>query len=239
MQVLNDRIKTLNTFDGEIILVKTRKDAMEAGKLLSNEKYVGIDFEWKSTGRRSYSSRLAIGQFCTEKYCIILQLLYIGVFPLAFVKMLEDPNVLKIGCGLGDDKRRLKEEYQLIPNNTIDLEEIARNKKMPKSSLKYLGENYFNFNLDWKTKELTLSNWAKKNLTKEQIIYAASDSWIARKLYMETDLGIGDIFIALKEEIVPKENMEMKQESNKEEIPIDKRKNLTLGDFFSKIEFSK
>jgi ribonuclease D len=69
------------------------------------------------------------------------------------------------------------------PKNVLDLNEVFREKGYTKE-LGVRGAVAVMFNQRFlKSRKATTSNWANRELTQSQILYAANDAWAAIKVY--------------------------------------------------------
>jgi len=114
--------------------------------------------------------------------------------PTALKNLLEDPKLKKVGFGLCEDIKRLYSQKVAV-KSTYDLDLLIKSLGCRKSSLQSLTARVLDLYLD-KRKKLTCSNW-EKNLTREQILYAATDAWVVLKLYKKLlpHLNFGNIFL--------------------------------------------
>lgn len=102
--------------------------------------------------------------------------------------MLSNRKVIKIGQGLDDDFRELRDNYphmncfksipSILETNTIH--RLLCPEDVQLKSLKNMVRIYLHFNL---IKTQQLSNWSQRPLTKLQIHYAACDALVLLRLY--------------------------------------------------------
>ena len=97
--------------------------------------------------------------------------------------VLESPDVLKAGFGLGNDRSALKSRLGVELVNVIDLGEILRGAGHRGTvGAKVAVAHFFGERLQ-KSKKTGTSNWANPRLTERQLLYAANDAHVALKLY--------------------------------------------------------
>jgi len=97
------------------------------------------------------------------------------------VKVLETPDVIKAGIGLADDFLNLKKVFPFEPQNIIDLSLVAQQQGIKRSGVRNLAGQLLGFRV---TKGSSTSNWASPRLTPKQIVYAATDAWVCRELFL-------------------------------------------------------
>ena len=93
------------------------------------------------------------------------------------LKLLEDPDILKIGVGiLDEDVKRFKLQWNIAPQGLVDLRYLVKkyNPDIKKLGVQSLTQNYLNLDLD-KDWRIRASNWESETFTPRQIEYAAND----------------------------------------------------------------
>lgn len=172
---------------GDIVLVKTEAEAAQALAALSNADVVGFDTESKPTfakGEESTGPHLV--QLATDSTAYLFQ---VGAKPGTDVlqnvlkTVLESPEILKVGFGLGDDLRRLRGKLGIETQNVVDLSTTLR-RRGERNTLgaKTAVARFFGQRLA-KSKRITTTNWALPRLSEQQIRYAADDAHVALRIY--------------------------------------------------------
>ena len=102
--------------------------------------------------------------------------------------LLADPAVVKAGVAIGDDMRELARLYPFKPAGMVDLGMVARAHQLTTQGLRTLAANLFGQRI---SKGPQCSNWSVMELNKRQVIYAATDAWIGRAIYLRMrELGM-------------------------------------------------
>lgn len=182
-----DEIAELEPFEGlgmrEIIVVTDQTLATQAFEELELAGRVGFDTESKPTfykGQKSEGPHVL--QFATtEKAYIFLS--HIQETHPVIIELLRASHITKIGFGLGGDLHQISNRFGLRPESIIDLDRSFkqlgyRNAVGAKSAIAI----FFNQKL-LKSKSVTTSNWAAKQLTERQLIYAANDAYAAIRVF--------------------------------------------------------
>lgn len=182
-----DEIAELEPFEGlgmrEIIVVTDQTLATQAFEELELAGRVGFDTESKPTfykGQKSEGPHVL--QFATtEKAYIFLS--HIQETHPVIIELLRASHITKIGFGLGGDLHQISNRFGLQPESIIDLDRSFkqlgyRNAVGAKSAIAI----FFNQKL-LKSKSVTTSNWAAKQLTERQLIYAANDAYAAIRVF--------------------------------------------------------
>ena len=103
-------------------------------------------------------------------------------------ELFEDESVLKIGVAIHDDIKALQQKSEFQPNEFVDLADIARRFGIITTGLRNLTGIVLKSRI---SKRYQLSNWNRKILDEHQQLYAATDAWVCREIYlqmMESDL---------------------------------------------------
>jgi len=171
----------------DVRLVKTAGDAAAAMAALTAADVVGFDTESKPTfakGEKSTGPHLV--QLATDDTAWLFQ---VGAAPLraelqaVLRAVLESPDILKVGFGLGDDLRRLQGKLGIETRNVLDLSTALR-RRGERNTLgaKTAVARFFSQALT-KSKRITTTNWALPQLSEKQILYAADDAHVALRIY--------------------------------------------------------
>jgi ribonuclease D len=125
-------------------------------------------------------SKPAMLQIASEGECLLIRLCQLGDhLPENLIKILQNPNIKKVGRGILHDKLLMNAQY-----SDLDMQgvwEIKGNlglKKQANASL--------NMNLNpKKMKQIAMSDWEKKDCHLQMLEYAALDAIISRKLFIK------------------------------------------------------
>lgn len=176
-------IAELEPFHGfgleKIVLVKDLQAAEAAYEDLKQAKDVGFDTESKPTfikGQKSDGPH--VFQFATRERAYLFQTFRAEIEPV-IVRLLKCEEITKIGFDLRGDLSHIWRRYNVRPAEIIDLDRSFRklgyrNAVGAKSAIAIL----FNKRL-LKSKSVTTSNWAIRELSNSQLIYAANDAFVA------------------------------------------------------------
>jgi len=152
-------------------------------KKLKKEKLLGFDTESKPVFEKGQKQSIDIIQISSSRVCYIFQLNII-TYPAMLETVIADNSIKKIGVGLGSDIKSLKEDLQLKCEGFIDLntifEYLGRHNNI---GSKQLVASVLNKNLK-KSKKVTVSNWAAKQLTPAQLSYASDDAFSSLDAYI-------------------------------------------------------
>ena len=188
-----EEIALLEVFDrlglDQIQVVSTPEQATQALKDLSGETALGFDTESKPTFLKNEASDGPhIVQLSTLKKAWIFQLTDAECRRAVGV-LLESPDIIKAGFGLGDDRRRIIHKLGVDLRGVLDLNVVFRERGYRKD-MGVRGAVAVMFNKRFlKSKKAATSNWANERLSEAQIVYAANDAYGALRVYLALGLG--------------------------------------------------
>jgi ribonuclease D len=167
----------------DVTLVTSASLAAEAFDALMAAQVIGFDTESKPTflkGEVSTGPHLI--QLATDTRAYLFPL---GQWPsaLELKVILESPQLLKVGFGLGNDRSALKSRLGIALTNVLDMGEILRGQGHRGTvGAKVAVAHFFGQRLH-KSKKIGTSNWAAARLAERQLLYAANDAHVALQVY--------------------------------------------------------
>ena len=180
-------IEQLALFDGleieRVFVVTNERQAGIALDELMNARAVGFDTESKPTflkGQKSEGPHVL--QFATLEKAFIFQAHFVESHPV-IIEALKSAELTKIGFGLGGDLHQISSRFGIRPASIVDLDRSFkklgyRNSIGAKTAVAML----FNRKLQ-KSKSVTTSNWAARDLSERQLLYAANDAYAAIRIF--------------------------------------------------------
>jgi ribonuclease D len=174
-------------FEGPVHLVRNMGQYRRIFGRLKGETILGFDTESRPAFRKNHSFPPALLQLATKNEVFIFQISQFGL-PPSLAALLANPEVMKIGVAVHDDIRELKDIRPFEENAFFDLGKESRNRGIPTNGLRNLAANFLGVRI---SKSAQRSDWGKENLSDQQIVYAATDAWISREIYLRMrDLGV-------------------------------------------------
>ena len=165
--------------------------------LPAQQPMIGFDTESRPMFVAGQPNRpISLVQLSSLSVSVLLRVRRESGLPPALVRLLVDPEVRKVGQGIGGDMRLLHSQYSgthtsadaALPetllsspssHSLIDLESLSSSYSIHKVGLASLTAAFLSLRL---SKAAQLSNWERHTLTEEQISYAALDSLVSLKL---------------------------------------------------------
>ncbi len=180
-----EQIRTFPVFQNlnpdRIYVIQTLDQCLQVEAELKSVQVFGFDTESKPTFK--------VGEKSTGPHLIQLSslenayLFQVNPEILAFLKpILENEQQLKVGFGLKNDASGFRRKG-IDPNGLIDLAKCFSNfgyntQVGVQTAIALLFQRYFP-----KSKKISTSNWSVKQLSPQQINYAAADAYAARIIF--------------------------------------------------------
>lgn len=177
----------LAQYKGRIVLVTDLAAAKKAVKELSREKILGFDTETRPIFSAGTPYLVSLVQLCSSRAVYLFRLDYCGgVAPL--IPLFENKNIIKTGVAVRDDVRHLKHRAPFDDAGFVDSTIYSRQIKIENTGLRALFAYFFGKRI---SKNAQVSNWAAVKLNDQQILYAATDAWTSRELFLKLQaLGV-------------------------------------------------
>jgi len=172
----------LGSFPGEIhVIEKNGFEFLKAVAYLRSQKVIGFDTETRPVfAPGQHHNHVALLQLSGPRKAYLFRVGRMGM-PKLLCRLMGNPHVLKIGAAVHDDVRGLQ-YYQKFPEQGfVDLQKIAYEWGIRDKSVKKLAANVLGLRI---SKSQQLSNWEAEELSPAQQMYAATDAWVCREMYL-------------------------------------------------------
>ena len=139
--------------------------------------WLGLDCEWVSP-REGAPHRIALIQLALEGgWCILLRMNKLQILPKGVAPIFLDPNILKLGVGVGDDAHKVLRDFGIAVRGWVDTAHIASalRPNWKKFGLAGQVQAFLGVTLD-KNFKVRCGDWEADDLSKKQIHYAANDA---------------------------------------------------------------
>jgi ribonuclease D len=165
---------------GPVNVVRSEDELEAAMTRLAGHDLLGFDTETRPAYSKGESYLPSLLQLASATEVFIFQFKHLGLArPLR--ELLADPGVIKAGVGLNYDIRELTKLAPFTAAGFVDLGDIAKKAAIKNHGLRGLAAVLLGFRI---SKGAQTSNWARDELTPQQVQYAATDAWVGRKLYL-------------------------------------------------------
>jgi ribonuclease D len=165
---------------GPVSVVRTGAELAVAMAKLAGQTLLGFDTETRPAYKVGESYLPSLLQLASATEVFIFQLKPLGLAePLC--ELLADPAIIKTGVSLDYDIRELKKLAHFQAGGFVDLGNLAKKRDIKNHGLRGLAAVLLGFRI---SKGAQTSNWAADILAPHQVLYAATDAWVGRQLYL-------------------------------------------------------
>jgi len=175
----------IQRYEGPVHVVNTAGELASAMSDLRMETVVGFDTETRPSFRAGESYPPSLAQLATARAVYLLRP---ETFAAQLAELLAEEHIVKAGVGLADDLKALKKLVAFEEKLVVDLGIAAKRHGLEQSGVRNLAGLFLGFRIP---KGAKTSNWSRPRLTQQQIVYAATDAWACRELYLRfRELGL-------------------------------------------------
>ena len=170
-------------FKGRIQVIDSEgEDFDKAIRYLSSRKVLGFDTETRpcfSSSQPRYG--VALLQLSGAARAYLFRIKSLGMHK-KLCSILANPKIVKVGAAVHDDIRGLQKYRHFDPASFVDLQRIVGDYGIRDKSVKKMSAIILGFRI---SKVQQLSNWEADQLSEAQVLYAATDAWVCRQMYMK------------------------------------------------------
>ena len=169
----------LEAFDGPIeVIDHIGWHYSRALAYLRKQKVLGFDTETRpSFEAHHYHHDVALLQLSGPDKAYLFRLNKMGLRK-SLCAILANPNIVKVGAASNDDVKGLQRLCPFSAHDFIDLQKIVWEWGIKKKMTAII----LGFRI---SKNQQLSNWEADELTQAQRLYAATDAWVCREMYLK------------------------------------------------------
>lgn len=171
----------LARYEGPVTVISRPRDVHAAVDYLRDECLLGFDTESRPSFRRGDNHPVALLQLAGAEKVFLFQLQLIEHLE-PVLALLGDPAIRKTGVAIRDDIRKLQEIGWFEPANFVEISDLSRRLDVGVTGLRNLSAMFLGYRV---SKGAQVTNWARPDLTDQQITYAATDAWISRMLHLK------------------------------------------------------
>lgn len=168
-------------YSGKTIILSTPYDAKTAATNLLQQRILGFDTETRPAFKKGQKYSPALLQFATDTAVYLFQIKKTGL-PKELLAVFENEQIYKAGVATTYDIQELQNITLFKANGFIDLGKMSHKLKLQNHGLRTLSAALLGIRI---SKNARQSNWENDILSQKQIIYAATDAWLSRELYLK------------------------------------------------------
>ena len=170
----------IRRYEGPVHVIAAAGEVAPAMDDILQETLVGFDTETRPAFRPGESYPPSLAQVATARAVYLFQVQRAEI-AVAVARMLSEEHIVKAGVGMADDLKSLKKVVAFHEKSIADVGTLAQRHGLKQSGVRNLAGLFLGFRIPKGTKT---SNWARHTLTEQQIVYAATDAWACRELYV-------------------------------------------------------
>jgi ribonuclease D len=170
----------IRRYEGEIVLVEDERALGLAAEDIHAQQVVGFDTETRPAFRVGESHLPALAQVATARAVYLFPLQRLNCAAV-LAPLLAAQHIVKAGISLADDLKKLKQLVAFEEAAILDLGHVARRHGLKQTGLRNLTGLLLGTRIP---KGAKTTNWAARQLSPQQITYAATDAWACRALYL-------------------------------------------------------
>jgi ribonuclease D len=181
--VTDEELKKLPVmqFEGKVRLIDSMQKFGQAMREISRCKVLGFDTETRPSFKKGTRHKVSLLQLADDHNAWLFRLNMIGL-PPELAALLANPDIVKIGVAVHDDIKALRHLTPFEPGGFVDLQTVVADHGIKQLGLKRLSAITLGFSI---SKSQQTSNWEAPGLTPQQQVYAATDAWVCRRIYLQ------------------------------------------------------
>lgn len=173
----------IRRYEGEIVLVETPAQLERAMADLRGERVAGFDTETRPAFRPGESYAPSLAQLATARAVYLFPVQRMD-FSAPLREAMESARLVKAGVSVAEDLRQLQKMFSFERRNVVDVGDIAKKQGLKQSGVRNLAALLLGFRIP---KGAKTTNWAARRLSPQQLVYAATDAWACRELYLKLE----------------------------------------------------
>ena len=167
-------------FEGRVTLVDNMEKFRRVMGDIGRPSLLGFDTETRPSFKKGRRYKVALLQLADADRAWLFRLNMIGL-PPELAALLSDRNIVKTGVAIRDDIKALRARTPFEPHGFIDLQSVVVDHGIQELGLKKLTAIVLGYSI---SKSQQVSNWEAPALTEPQQLYAATDAWVCRSIYL-------------------------------------------------------
>ena len=167
-------------YEGETVVVGTSAELERAREDFAQEALVGLDTETRPAFRKGESYPPSLVQVATAKAVYLFQIQQLDCSAV-LKDLLNSESVVKAGVSLAYDLRQLKQVFAFEEKAVVDVGWVAKRQQLEQTGVRNLAALFLGMRIP---KGAKTTNWSARQLSPQQVAYAATDAWVCRELYL-------------------------------------------------------
>ncbi len=171
------------SFPGKIYVIDSvGAEFNRAISYLRSQKIIGFDTETRPCfGPNQPRYDVSLLQLSGPGKAFLFRINKIGMHR-RLCNLLADKRIIKVGAAIHDDIRGLQKHHDFKADGFVDLQKMVGEYGIRDKSVKKMAAIILGFRI---SKTQQLSNWEVDKLSESQEMYAATDAWVCREMYIK------------------------------------------------------
>ena len=170
------------SFPGKIYVIDTvGAEFNRAIAYLRSQKVIGFDTETRPTFTPSQPRYgVSLLQLSGPDKAFLFRINKLGMHR-RLCNLMASEKIIKVGAAIHDDIKGLQKLHHFVPESFVDLQKIVWEWGIRDKSVKKMAAIIMGIRI---SKSQQLSNWEAERLSDSQCLYAATDAWVCREMYL-------------------------------------------------------
>ena len=181
--ITNEEINALpaGSFDGRIIVVDSKETMKAAYDHLCRCDVIGFDTETRPAFQKGRLNKMALVQLSSHDTAFLFR---INKMPLSkkIISLFENEKIVKVGASIRDDIKGIQKQTSFQPRGFVDIQSLVGQYGIKDISVRKVSAIVLGIRI---SKAQRLSNWEAQVLTPAQQLYAATDAWTCREIFVQ------------------------------------------------------
>ena len=170
----------LKKYEGPVEIVNADDHLQDIMPELASERVLGFDIEVRPTFKSGDHFPPALVQLAGRKKVFLLQLKKMTALNNLSV-LFSNARIVKAGVAVAGDIGKLHEIMKFTPGGFVDLGKMATKTGIKANGVRTLAAQLLGIRI---SKGAQCSNWERSELTPAQVLYAATDAWVCREIFL-------------------------------------------------------
>jgi ribonuclease D len=170
----------LKKYEGPVEIINGDEQLRTVMAQLNGERVLGFDIEVRPTFKSGDHFPPALVQLAGHKRVFLVQLKKLKALH-DLRGLFADARIIKAGVAVAGDIEKLHEVMKFVPAGFVDLGKMAAKTGIKAGGVRTLAAQLLGIRV---SKGAQCSNWERAELTPAQVLYAATDAWVCREIYL-------------------------------------------------------
>jgi ribonuclease D len=173
----------LKKYEGPVEVIADDASLRAVMPDLHAEKILGFDIEVRPTFKSGEHFPPALVQLAGKDAVYLVQLKKVKALHL-LGELFANARVIKAGVAVKGDVDKLHEVMRFEPAGFVELGKLATRAGIRANGVRTLAAQLLGYRV---SKGAQCSNWERLSLSPAQVVYAATDAWVCREIFLSLE----------------------------------------------------